>query len=188
MVEPTAPPLRFDSEVATLVPLRAPRAGDAESTSSVGQARGRRWPLVALGAVLLCAIGSLALLLPGSDDAWRAGSLGARADLGPRAAPAAAFVSADSGPRPDAGQPDAGRHDLSRADARPAKSMLRIFVWPWAEISLDGRALGQTPLPPIAVGAGVHSVLVENAELGVRREIKVRVKPGQDKVLKLRLP
>ena len=50
---------------------------------------------------------------------------------------------------------------------------LRLSVSPWAEVSVDGKAAGMTPSPPIALSAGAHTVVLKNGELG--REIKRRV-------------
>jgi serine/threonine protein kinase len=94
-------------------------------------------------------------------------------------------VAADAGPAPSV---------EAAPDARPMrvvklrrKGRLTIFVWPYATVSLDGRVLGSTPLPPVAVTEGTHVVVVENARLGARRELRVRVKAGREAVVKVKL-
>jgi serine/threonine-protein kinase len=102
---------------------------------------------------------------------------------------------ADAAPEidgPAAAPPDsAPRHlDSGRRAAiikRPGKGLLKIFVHPWATVALDGKPLGQTPLPPIPVTEGTHELVVENQELGVKRTRRVRVKAGQDAVVKIKL-
>jgi hypothetical protein len=51
---------------------------------------------------------------------------------------------------------------------------LRLVATPWANVSVDGRVVGQTPLGSIAVPAGAHSVHFIHPELGeTTREIDV---------------
>jgi serine/threonine-protein kinase len=54
---------------------------------------------------------------------------------------------------------------------------LLLLAEPWAEVEVDGRAVGQTPLSRIPVPAGVHEVRFRNPELGTREE-RVRVESG----------
>jgi serine/threonine-protein kinase len=70
---------------------------------------------------------------------------------------------------------------------RPGKGLLKIFVYPWATVTLDGKPLGQTPLPPIPVTEGTHELVVENGELEVKKTRRVRVKAGQEAVVKIKL-
>jgi serine/threonine protein kinase len=42
----------------------------------------------------------------------------------------------------------------------PATGWLLVLVTPWADVSVDGVVVGQTPLPRIPVTAGTHSVLL----------------------------
>jgi serine/threonine-protein kinase len=49
-----------------------------------------------------------------------------------------------------------------------------LVATPWANVSVDGRVVGQTPLGSIAVPAGAHSVHFIHPELGeTTREIDV---------------
>jgi serine/threonine-protein kinase len=55
---------------------------------------------------------------------------------------------------------------------------LRIVVEPWAEVSVDGHPMGQTPLNRLALAAGRHDVLLTNpAYEPVQR--KVTIRPGE---------
>ena len=69
----------------------------------------------------------------------------------------------------------------------PKKGTIRILVRPWAKVTLDGKALGTTPLPPVTVYEGPHSVVLENKDLQVTKRKRVQVKPGQVSTLKVRL-
>lgn len=64
-----------------------------------------------------------------------------------------------------------------RAGGTPT-SRIRIAIEPWAAVSVDGRPMGMTPLPPIPVSAGPHVVMLENPELGIRLTRRVLVPPS----------
>ena len=55
---------------------------------------------------------------------------------------------------------------------------------PWGNVSVDGKPYGATPLPPIKLGVGPHSVSVTNPELGSSRSSTVRIKSGQSSFVK----
>lgn len=63
---------------------------------------------------------------------------------------------------------------------------LRVVVAPWADVSVDGRSIGQTPLGPMAVPAGAHSLRFVHPELGVV-ERDVIVVSGQTAFVKVQL-
>jgi hypothetical protein len=48
---------------------------------------------------------------------------------------------------------------------------------PWADVWLDGRSLGQTPLGQVALPIGEHELVFRHPQLGERKQI-VRVTPG----------
>jgi serine/threonine protein kinase len=60
-----------------------------------------------------------------------------------------------------------------------ATGVLRINSRPWAELTIDGRRMGNTPQMNLALAAGTHSVHLSNPQLGVQKTIKVRISPGQ---------
>jgi serine/threonine-protein kinase len=39
---------------------------------------------------------------------------------------------------------------------------LRLVVKPWADVTVDGRAIGQTPLADIPLSAGAHAVVLSH--------------------------
>jgi serine/threonine-protein kinase len=48
---------------------------------------------------------------------------------------------------------------------RPAPSkpgLLKLAILPWAEVSIDGKPMGTTPLKPISLKAGQHKVVLSN--------------------------
>jgi hypothetical protein len=52
-------------------------------------------------------------------------------------------------------------------------------VTPWGNVTVDGVAHGTTPLGPIALPPGPHTVVVQNPELGASRSQVVRVEAGK---------
>jgi serine/threonine-protein kinase len=69
----------------------------------------------------------------------------------------------------------------SATSRAPKSGVLRLRVSPWAEVFLDGRLLGQTPLPEQTLAPGTHSIILVNGELGVRRSYRVNVRAGEQK-------
>ncbi len=67
------------------------------------------------------------------------------------------------------------------------RGSLHVRVDPWAEVTLDGRALGMTPVSPVRVYAGRHVVDLVNDELKTRRRVEVEVAAGETKVLREKL-
>jgi serine/threonine-protein kinase len=70
---------------------------------------------------------------------------------------------------------------------RPGRGRLRLAVTPWAEVQLDGRAAGTTPLQPIDLVEGAHFVTLKNGELGANVKKRVVVLPNQETALKIDL-
>jgi serine/threonine-protein kinase len=60
-------------------------------------------------------------------------------------------------------------------------------VTPWAEVNVDGRALGVTPLAPLELVEGTHQVALKNGELGVVAKRRIVVAPSKETLLKLDL-
>jgi hypothetical protein len=53
---------------------------------------------------------------------------------------------------------------------------LSINAVPWADVSIDGRALGETPIPALALRAGSHELVFRHPEHGeVRQTVVVKV-------------
>lgn len=79
-----------------------------------------------------------------------------------------------------------GEHERVQL-APPAQGTIRILVRPWAKVVLDGKDLGTTPLPPVTVYEGSHTLTLENANLKVRKTVKVTVSGGQESTVKVRM-
>jgi len=53
-----------------------------------------------------------------------------------------------------------------------------VNVLPWANVYVDGRLRGPTPLE-VELSAGRHTVMLENPDLGRQRKQRVVVKSGK---------
>ncbi len=71
--------------------------------------------------------------------------------------------------------------------AAVAKGKLSLSTDPWTHVSLNGKALGDTPLIEVALPAGRHRLQLSNEQAKIDLAIEVEVKPGQTtkKVLRL---
>lgn len=70
---------------------------------------------------------------------------------------------------------------------RVVKQKLTIRVRPYATVFVDGTALGQTPLAPIQVSPGEHTVRLINNDLGKDITRTIDVKAGQPNIFKYEL-
>jgi serine/threonine-protein kinase len=68
-----------------------------------------------------------------------------------------------------------------------AKGKLSLSTDPWTHVSLNGKALGDTPLIEVALPAGRHRLQLSNEQAKIDLAIEVEVKAGQvtKKVLRL---
>jgi Domain of unknown function (DUF4388)/PEGA domain len=55
---------------------------------------------------------------------------------------------------------------------------LQVVVRPWAEVAIDGRPVGQTPMAKLEVVPGQHTVTLTHPEAGERREV-VQIRAGE---------
>lgn len=81
-------------------------------------------------------------------------------------------VVADEAPV-DAGAPPA----VVAVNRTPGSLVLEAT--PWAEVTLDGRSVGETPLGNVSVLPGMHTLLFKNPESGKSVKRTVQVNPGQ---------
>ena len=65
------------------------------------------------------------------------------------------------------------------APAAEGPGTLNINAVPWAEVELDGRPLGVTPLFGVEVAPGVHQLRLINPELEVEQRRNVRIAGGE---------
>ena len=59
------------------------------------------------------------------------------------------------------------------------KGMLEIRIRPYATVFLDGKPLGDTPIPPQSVYEGKHELKLLNRDLKYEKTFDIVVKPGQ---------
>jgi serine/threonine-protein kinase len=62
-----------------------------------------------------------------------------------------------------------------------------LRVMPWATVYVDGELVGETPMGPVMLEAGVHRVRLVNGELGVEREVALEVGTGHANSLRVQL-
>jgi serine/threonine-protein kinase len=65
-----------------------------------------------------------------------------------------------------------------------APGSVDVRVNPWAEVYLNGRRLGVTPMRPIHLPPGHHTLTLRNPELKLERKVNVTVMSGERTVLK----
>jgi hypothetical protein len=68
---------------------------------------------------------------------------------------------------------------VPEAPSAPGQSSLSVNATPWAEVKLDGRAVGVTPLRKLKLRAGSHVLALDCPPLGRNATLKLEVKPGQ---------
>ncbi len=74
----------------------------------------------------------------------------------------------------------AGQTTLVRID--PPTVNLNINARPWADVTLDGKDLGQTPISNASVTVGTHELVFRHPELGERRQTVVVTSNGPQRV------
>jgi serine/threonine-protein kinase len=130
----------------------------------------------------LAAPGPSALLAPG--DARAAAPDAAPAHVAEREGELPARLHAAAAPAAAPGRrvatPSAAR-DNRRAGGNAS---LRIQIHPWAEVWLDGKALGMTPLRSVEVSPGPHTLLAKHPDLGTK-SMKINVAAGESRLVNL---
>jgi serine/threonine-protein kinase len=56
---------------------------------------------------------------------------------------------------------------------------LVVRAYPWADVIVDSKPLGITPVGPIAIDTGPHTVTLVNSELSVTRRVQVQVRAAK---------
>jgi serine/threonine-protein kinase len=88
----------------------------------------------------------------------------------PRESPGVPVVPAPAAPTPMA----------------PVQGWLRVLPKQWADVTVDGRVVGQTPLAPIALAPGSHSVVLTHPDYP-RVIRKVEIRAGETTTIRLDL-
>jgi serine/threonine-protein kinase len=91
-------------------------------------------------------------------------------------APAAAPAEVPKEEAPDSKDEAAGA-DAPRPStpAREARGKIDLRVLPWAEVFEGRRSLGVTPMAPLDLASGAHTLILRNHDLNVSREVVVKV-------------
>jgi serine/threonine-protein kinase len=68
-----------------------------------------------------------------------------------------------------------GQTQQLAVDLKDETGLVQVLVTPWAEVMVDGRSLGTTPLKPIALKPGEHSLRFTHPGFPpVERRVQVR--------------
>lgn len=59
---------------------------------------------------------------------------------------------------------------IANLDVTPPPGRVSVNAQPWAEVSIDSRVIGETPLANVSVPIGEHEVVFRHPELGERRQ------------------
>jgi serine/threonine-protein kinase len=103
----------------------------------------------------------------------------------PAAAPSTA-LSAYPSPREPVVAPTAPASVAPATPAPPRDGWLLVLPKPWAEVTVDGRVVGQTPLARIALSPGPHSVVLTHPDFRPFTR-KVDIRAGQTTTIRLDL-
>jgi hypothetical protein len=76
-------------------------------------------------------------------------------------------------------QIDAGKTATLRLDA---KATLSINARPWADVTIDGNAAGQTPIANATISLGAHQIVFRHPSFGERRQSVVVTANGPNRV------
>ncbi|HEY3450325.1 MAG TPA: protein kinase [Myxococcales bacterium] len=87
-----------------------------------------------------------------------------------------------AGAREPAAKPTPPRRPVVAATTPPSPGLgsLTLRSSPWCDVYVDGAKVGVTPLPKFTLSAGPHKVLLRNENAGIRRELSVSIKAGEE--------
>jgi eukaryotic-like serine/threonine-protein kinase len=166
-----------------------------------------RWP-VAVGAMVVAV--PLVWLAVSSyfasrDSQWRMEVVEIKAQP-PAAAPRAATPrerseaaqpkdpTSPTPSEPALAPPAAEAPPVAKAAPRPRaepvstkKGRLLVRVHPWADVLIDSSAAGMTPLAPIELAPGKHTVTAVNPDLKAKKSVTVEVRSSKDTLVEINL-
>ena len=96
-------------------------------------------------------------------------------------APAVAVIVDAGADAPGDDDPVVARGPPSGASPASRASFLDIRASPWAEVTLDGRSLGPTPMGSVRVKPGSHTLVLSNPQIKKRKTMTVTVEAGKTK-------
>lgn len=170
------------------------RTAASQGSRDAGGAGKAIWLARSLLAAAIAGVGVWYLLGVGEDGADRDTGDGGdpvmvETDAGTPTGPVVDTGAGPSDRGPDAGdgarRPDAGREEFAGGSSGPEVSrprgsgLLVANASPWAEVRIDGKSHGTTPIMDLKLPAGRHRAIFSNPETGevVRRSFVV--KPGK---------
>jgi hypothetical protein len=62
------------------------------------------------------------------------------------------------------------------------KAVVSVNARPWADVSIDGKPMGETPIANVAVPIGTHEVVFRHPQLGERRQTVVVTTQGPNRI------
>ncbi len=80
-----------------------------------------------------------------------------------------------------------GPQRVHELEIRARQGWLKLVVVPWAHVSVDGKAIGMTPLSDVVLDEGQHELVLENPEAGLRYDAAVPIAAGERVELKIDL-
>ncbi|MBK7860650.1 MAG: serine/threonine protein kinase [Archangiaceae bacterium] len=164
---------------------------DIAAPQSPQRSRTRRWPLAAAG-LATAAIGAAFFF---STPRQAPSPPVAEAPPVVEAPAAPEPVAAPSPPEPPAPSPPPHRKRAAtthaaaapRPEPRPGTGEVVLRANPWAEVFLEGKSLGTTPMAPLELPARHYDFIFKNSELGTERRVSGDLKAGERLVLKANL-
>jgi hypothetical protein len=102
----------------------------------------------------------------------------------PTAAPSTSAVAVPSTAPPSPREATVVPTAPAPSPAPPAQGWLLVLPKPWADVTVDGRVVGQTPLAPIALAPGSHSVVLTHPQYRLFTR-KVEIRPGETTTIRL---
>ena len=145
--------------------VKVPRPG--------ARTRGRLWWIMGVAAALfLVAAGTLWFVLPTPSPSLTETVVVSPVPLAPPEPPA---LAADGAPRPAADPPAA---DPPPAPPPSPRAQVVVSSVPWAELFVDGRLVGNTPIVDLRLRAGQHRLRLERPGFRPYEQV-VNLAPGQ---------
>jgi PEGA domain len=71
---------------------------------------------------------------------------------------------------------------VTAVDINPPKALVNVNARPWADVSIDGEMVGQTPLGSLSLAVGPHDVVFRHPQFGERTERIVVTARGLNRV------
>ncbi len=198
------PAERFDSMTDLAQAIRATSREPEVAVSRARAGRPRSTLTIGLGLIALLTAAALGFLVLSRRSTAGERAHAGSSEAGALATEAAAPRDRATPParRPDP-PPDAAPPPVAEADVEPARDAdgtrhpprsrdasapgrLKVTAKPWAQVFIDGRARGPSPVTA-ELSPGLHRVLLVNPELGVREKRRVRVVSGKLRELRIDL-